>query len=87
MMVHNAYQEAGGEDVAFATEKRLLERAGHIVIPYLRSNMELQSASLLDRIAIVPRMVWSSKTRHEFASILEAECPDLIHVHNTFMVI
>lgn len=87
MMVHNAYQETGGEDVAFENEKRLLERAGHIVIPYMRSNMELQDASFLDWIAIVPRMVWSSKTRHEFAAILEAQRPDVVHVHNTFMVI
>jgi glycosyltransferase involved in cell wall biosynthesis len=32
-------------------------------------------------------MVWSSKTRREFASLLEAERPDIVHVHNTFMVI
>ena len=85
--VHNTYQEAGGEDVVFESEKRLLERAGHIVIPYVRSNKELQNRSLLDRIAIAPRMVWSSKTRREFAAILEKQRPDIIHMHNTFMVI
>lgn len=87
MIVHNTYREAGGEDVVFESEKSLLERTGHTVIPYVRSNMELQNASLLDRIAIAPRMVWSSETRHQFAAILEAECPDVVHVHNTFMVI
>jgi glycosyltransferase involved in cell wall biosynthesis len=87
MMVHNAYQEPGGEEIVFESEKRLLEQAGHIVIPYVRSNAELQNASLLDRIAIAPRMVWSSKTRHEFAAILGAQHPDIIHIHNTFMVI
>jgi glycosyltransferase involved in cell wall biosynthesis len=87
VMVHNAYREAGGEDVVFESEKRLLERTGHIVIPYVRSNTELQNASFLDRIAITPRMVWSSKTRREFAAILEAEWPDIVHIHNTFMVI
>lgn len=87
LMVHNSYQEPGGEDVVFESEKRLLERSGHKVIPYVRSNMELQDASFLDQIAIVPRMVWSSKTRNEFAAALDAECPDIVHVHNTFMVI
>lgn len=87
IMVHNTYREAGGEDVVFESEKRLLERAGHRVIPYVRSNMELESSTLMDRIAIVPRMLWSSKTRHEFATILDAACPDLVHVHNTFLVI
>jgi len=87
ILVHNSYREAGGEDVVFESEKRLLERAGHRVIPYVRSNMELQNASFLDRIAIVPRMVWSSKTRREFATILDAHNPDVVHAHNTFMAI
>jgi glycosyltransferase involved in cell wall biosynthesis len=87
MMVHNAYQQAGGEEIAFESEKGLLERKGHEVVTYMRSNMEVQNASLLDRIAIAPRMVWSSKTRHEFAARLDAECPEIVHIHNTFMVI
>ncbi len=87
MMVHNAYQQSGGEEVVFENEKCLLERNGHDVFPYVRSNMELEGASFLDRVAIVPRMVWSSKTRREFAAILDSERPDIVHIHNTFMVI
>jgi len=87
ILVHNTYREAGGEDVVFESEKGLLARAGHRVIPYVRSNMELQGASLLDRAAIVPQMVWSSKTRHDFAALLDSERPDIVHVHNTFLVV
>jgi len=87
MMVHNTYREAGGEDVVFESEKRLLEQAGHSVVPYVRSNMELQSASILDWITMGPRMIWSSKTRNDFAIRLAAEHPDIVHIHNTFMVI
>ena len=86
-MVHNTYREAGGEDVVFENEKRLLQRNGHIVIPYVRSNLELQDTYFLDRIAIATQMIWSSKTRRGFAAILDAECPDIVHVHNTFMAI
>ena len=87
MMVHNTYREAGGEDVVFESEKRLLEGAGHRVIPFVRSNKELYDATILDRIVIASRMLWSSKTRQEFATILEKELPDIVHVHNTFMAI
>ncbi len=87
IMVHNTYREAGGEDVVFENEKRLLQRSGHIVIPYMRSNLELQDTYFLDRIAIATQMIWSSKTRHGFAAILDAERPDIVHVHNTFMAI
>lgn len=87
LLVHNAYQQPGGEDVVFESEKRLLERAGHQVVCYKRSNEELGNASGLKRIAIVPSMVWSSDTRREFAALLDEERPDIVHIHNTFMVI
>jgi glycosyltransferase involved in cell wall biosynthesis len=87
VQVHNTYQQPGGEDVVVESERRLLQSEGHQVIPYLRSNMELQNASALARIAIVPRMVWSSESRREFAALLDAERPDVVHIHNTFMVV
>ena len=86
-MVHNFYRQAGGEDVVFESEKRLLERAGHTVIPYVRSNMELKDNSFVDRIGIAAGMIWSQESRQNLAGILDAECPDLVHVHNTFMAI
>jgi glycosyltransferase involved in cell wall biosynthesis len=87
VLVHNSYQQPGGEDVVFESEKRLLETAGHQVIPYVRSNSELQNISFLDRVAIVPRMVWSTETRREFAALLAQHSPDIVHIHNTFIVI
>ena len=86
LLVHNTYQQGGGEDVVFESEKRLLEDAGHHVIAYVRSNKELQN-SILQQIAIVPRMSWSSDTRRDFAALLDEECPDIVHAHNTFMMI
>lgn len=87
VLVHNLYQQPGGEDVVFDSEKRLLEQAGHEVIPYVRSNTELRDASVVDRIAIVPRMLWSTHSHKEFAALLAKERPDIVHVHNTFIVI
>jgi hypothetical protein len=87
VLVHNFYRQAGGEDVVFQNEKRLLEGAGHTVIPYLRSNKELKDSSLVDRIGIASRTIWSPETRQSFGAILDAESPDVVHVHNTFVVI
>jgi len=87
VLVHNFYRHPGGEDVVFQSEKSLLERAGHTVIPYVRSNMELKDVSLADRVHIASRMIWSQQARQSLAAILDAECPDLVHVHNTFMAI
>jgi glycosyltransferase involved in cell wall biosynthesis len=49
--------------------------------------MELSDATLVYRIAIASQTIWSRKTRRDFAAILDSECPDLVHVHNTFLVI
>ncbi len=87
VLVHNLYRQPGGEDVVFQSEKRLLERKGHTVIPFVRSNMDLQDASLGQRINSVSQMIWSQQSRQGFAAILESERPDLVHVHNTFMAI
>lgn len=87
LLAHNTYQQPGGEDVVFESEKRLLERAGHDVVPYVRSNQELGNATGLHRIAMVPRMVWSADSRRDFAAVLDEERPDIVHIHNTFMVI
>jgi len=87
VLVHNQYQQPGGEDVVFEQERQLLERSGHTVIPYRRSNWEAGSYVGIRRLALAKRTVWASDTRKEFASLLRAEKPQLVHVHNTFVMI
>lgn len=87
VIVHNEYQQPGGEDVVARQEHQLLERAGHKVILYVRTNWEVNSYTGLKQIALVPKTVWSGETRKDFARLLRAEKPDLVHVHNTFVVI
>ena len=87
VLVHNRYREAGGEDVVFESEKRLLERAGHQVVTFEGSNSEVTDGSRLDHIAIASRMVWSWESRRKFASVLDKTPPEIVHIHNTFMVI
>jgi glycosyltransferase involved in cell wall biosynthesis len=87
VLVHNQYQQGGGEDVVFAQERRNLERAGHEVVAYRRSNWEIDDPSLLGRLALARDTVWSSRSRRDFAQLLDREVPDIVHVHNTFVVI
>jgi glycosyltransferase involved in cell wall biosynthesis len=87
LLVHNSYQQPGGEDVVFEQERTALERAGHNVIVYHRSNSEIDNLTLLRRITLAQNAIWSSDTRHEFSRLLAREAPDLVHVHNTFIMI
>jgi len=87
LLVHNTYQQPGGEDVVFNQERALLEGFGHQVMTYCRSNREVADYSALDRLALFPRMVWARQTRGEVADLLRSKQPDLVHVHNTFLMI
>lgn len=86
LLVHNSYQRPGGEDIVFEQERELLERAGHCVTTYHRSNWEVNSYSSLTRIALVRKAVWATDAKREIAKLLSLEKPDLVHVHNTFIM-
>lgn len=87
LLVHNTYQQAGGEDVVFEQEKKNLQRGGHHVVTYERSNHEIERLSALQRATLIKSIVWNTDSRREFAQLLARESPDLVHVHNTFIMI
>jgi glycosyltransferase involved in cell wall biosynthesis len=87
VLVHNTYQQPGGEDAVFEQERQMLENAGHQVIPYRRSNWEVESYKGIRRFSLAKRTVWASDTRRDFSCLLQKEKPDLVHVHNTFVMI
>src|SRR5437899_5310884 len=87
LLVHNTYQQWGGEDTVFEQELALLRDAGHRVATYRRSNQEIEEYGPVNRLAMVKNTVWSEASRRGFARVLTREKPDLVHVHNTFLVI
>jgi hypothetical protein len=87
VIVHNFYQRSGGEDVVFDQERELLKRKGHEVIVYTRSNHELAHESLLDRVGNLQRTIWARDSRREIERLLHKEKPDIVHIHNTLMMI
>jgi glycosyltransferase involved in cell wall biosynthesis len=87
LVVHNRYQQPGGEDVAVAQESLLLESQGHQVIAYSRSNDELKNLSSMQRLLFVKDLVYSSDSKSEIEALLRKVRPDVVHVHNTFMMI
>ena len=87
VVVHNTYQQPGGEDVVFEQERRMLENAGHQVIPYCRSNWDVDSYHGVRLVNLAARTVWAPDSRREFLQLLQQEKPDLVHVHNTFVMI
>ena len=86
-VVHNTYQQTGGEDVAVAAETALLESRGHKVVRYIRSNHEIAAMSRPEQLFMVKNLIHSDKSKKELHALLRAEKPDVVHVHNTFMMI
>ena len=84
LLVHNEYQQPGGEDAVFGLEQRLLSRFGHQVVTYRRSNHEIDRYSTVRRLLLVRQMTWASDTQRDIAGLLRRERPDVVHVHNTF---
>jgi glycosyltransferase involved in cell wall biosynthesis len=85
VLVHNYYQQRGGEDIVFESERDLLRRHGHAVVEYCRSNKELPDRSYANKLMAAKTALWASDSRREFYRLLEREKPDIVHVHNTFL--
>lgn len=84
LLVHNEYQNPGGEDTVFGLEHQLLSRFGHHVVTYRRSNKEIDRYSPARRMLMVRQMTWATDTQRDIAGIIRKETPDIVHVHNTF---
>lgn len=83
-MVHNAYQQRGGEDVVFEAELELLEGYGNEVYGYRASNKDVPGRS---RLRLAAETVWSSGSKRAIQKLLLEVRPDVAHFHNTFPLI
>jgi glycosyltransferase involved in cell wall biosynthesis len=84
LVVHNAYQQRGGEDSVVEAEVALLEGRGHEVLLYRRDNSDIAHVAKLDLLA---RTFWSRRSTRDLARAVREFSPDVMHVHNTFPLI
>ena len=87
LQVHNAYQIPGGEDVVVANEKKLLEMNGNEVFSYSRNNDELKTMNAFQKLLIPFTAVYSFKTYRDVKKLIRENKIDIVHVHNTLMVV
>jgi glycosyltransferase involved in cell wall biosynthesis len=83
-MLHNYYQQRGGEDESFEAEADMLERAGLEVIRYTRHNSEVQAISA-PRLAL--STLWNHRSYSEVGELLKQHRPDVLHATNLFPLI
>lgn len=81
LIVHNAYQQRGGEDVVVEDEVALLRAHGHQIEMFTRHNDTLTESS---KLYVAANTFWSHRTAKNFQIALTRFAPDVVHVHNTF---
>ena len=84
LLVHNYYQEPGGEDIVFEGEKRMLTERGHEVREFVEKNSRMAGMNSVD-VAI--SSIWSSRSKKSLEQLLRTHDIDLVHFHNTFVLI
>jgi glycosyltransferase involved in cell wall biosynthesis len=87
LLIHNYYQQRGGEDECFEQEAAHLRRYGHEVRLYSRHNDELKGAPAARRALVPLEAVWSMRTGREITRAVREFRPDVAHVHNFFPLI
>jgi glycosyltransferase involved in cell wall biosynthesis len=87
LLVHNKYQQAGGEDSAFQADVNLLRNAGHQVFVYERDNAEINNYNTFQKVHLFKNTTWSKESQKDIIKILEGERPQIVHFHNTFPLI
>lgn len=84
LMVHNYYQQAGGEDQVFAAESDLLEQNGHEVHRFTLHNDQINGAGA---IAVAGKTLWNRQVYRELRSIMRDAQIEIAHFHNTFPLV
>jgi len=84
VLVHNGYQQPGGEDQVFASELELLASHGNEVVCYTVHNNAVQE---LSKLTLACRTSWSRTTYRKIRAVLQLERPHIVHVHNTVPLI
>jgi glycosyltransferase involved in cell wall biosynthesis len=84
IVVHNQYQQPGGEDEVFRGESLLLEQHGHQVIRYSLVNSAIAT---MPRLTVATKAVWNPVTRRELERLFRREQPRVVHFHNTFPLV
>ncbi len=81
LLVHNFYQQPGGEDQVFRAEAGILRNAGHTVIELTETNDRVKEMSAL---ALSRATIWNSEAYQRVYETAVRERPDVVHFHNTF---
>src|SRR6185312_15591640 len=84
LFVHNFYQQAGGEDLAFADEAELFRERGHHVITHQVHNDRVKG---MNPFSLAAATMWNFREANRIRQLIRENAIDVCHFHNTFPLI
>src|SRR5882757_7124545 len=100
LAINNYYYDRGGSEAIFFAHNRMLEELGWNVIPfsmqhasnlstpwseYFIDDLEMNGDySLLEKLARVPKVIYSFEARRRLGRLLDRARPDIAHAHNIY---
>lgn len=84
LLVHNRYQQLGGEDTILATEADLLKSYGHEVHLYQEDNHKIAD---MNPLALTKATLWNGQSYRNLQKLIRQMQPEIVHFHNTFPLI
>lgn len=84
LVVHNSYGHRGGEDSVVESEVELLRRNGNTVLEFRDTNNRIEEVG---KFNVLKEVFWSRSSADRLKRVLADFLPDVVHVHNTFVMI
>lgn len=85
LIVHNRYQQQGGEDAVVSSEVNLLAANGIEVEALIEDNDSI--TGLTGKIAASMSVFYGARSHERVSAILDRFKPDVVHVHNWFPMV
>ena len=87
LMIHNYYQQWGGEDASAEADVNLLRNNGHDVQLFVKHNDEIKHYNILRYAGLFFKPSWSLETTVRLKSTIKNFKPDIVHVQNFFPLV
>ncbi|MCG8570244.1 MAG: glycosyltransferase family 4 protein [Spirochaetes bacterium] len=81
-MLHNFYQQPGGEDIVLSEEKQLLKQKGNTVSFVSVDNKHINN--FRTKLYTAVNLAYSKRSKQKLKKKIKRFKPDIVHVHNFF---
>ena len=85
LLVHNYYQQWGGEDTHFELLIKLLKDKGSSVITYTKDSKNVKT--IWDKVKTALGMLWNGEVYDDITKLIEKHQPDIVQFQNIYPLI